>query len=322
MNSKPPMLDHDRLFKELLHTFFWEFVEAFLPDVVSYLEQSSLVFLDKELFTDVTSGDRHEVDLVARGKFKGQEAFFLIHVEHQAQSQNDFARRMFRYFARLHERHGLPVYPVVLYSHGGKQIDPGQYELRFPDRRVLDFRYRVIQLSRLSWRSFVQHPNPAVCALMARMKIAIRDRPRVKLECLRLLVTLRLGPARVRLISGFIDTYLRLNAQEELRFRREAGKLLNKDEERGVMQIVTSWMEEGLEQGLQQGREQGLQQGREQGLLQEARDDIREVLEARFGEAESVAEKLQDIRDLARLKFLLRQASTLGSVEDFLRACP
>ena len=71
------------------------------------------------------------------------------------------------------------------------------------------------------------------------------------------------------------------------------------------MQIVTSWMEEGLEQGLQQGREQGLQQGREQGLLQEARDDIREVLEARFGEAESVAEKLQDIRDLARLKILV-----------------
>ena len=328
------MLNHDRLFKELLHTFFWEFVEAFLPEVVGYLEKTSLVFLDKELFTDVTSGDRHEVDLVVRGKFKGQEAFFLVHVEHQAQSQSDFAYRMFRYFARLHEQHGLPVYPVVLYSHGGKQIDPGKYELQFPDRRVLDFRYRVIQLSCLSWRSFVHHPNPAVCALMARMKIAVRDRPRVKLECLRLLVTLRLDPARVRLISGFIDTYLRLNTREELRFRREASKLSNREEERGVMQIVTSWMEEGLqqglqqgreqglqqgrEQGLQQGREQGLQQGREQGLLQEAREDIREVLEARFGEAGGVPEKLQDIQDLARLKFLLRQASTVGSIADFL----
>ena len=35
------------------------------------------------------------------------------------------------------------------------------------------------------------------------------ERPRVKLECLRLLATLRLNPARMRLISGFVDTYLR-----------------------------------------------------------------------------------------------------------------
>jgi hypothetical protein len=42
--------------------------------------------------------------------------------------------------------------------------------------------------------------------------MAIEDRPRVKLECLRLLATLRLNPARMRLISGFVDTYLRLNA--------------------------------------------------------------------------------------------------------------
>ena len=180
---------------------------------------------------------------------------------------------------------------------------------------------------------FFRRLNPVVCALMARMKIAVRDRPRVKLECLRLLVTLRLDPARARLISGFIDTYLRLNMQEELRFRREAGKLSNKEEERGVMQIVTSWMEEGLEQGL--GSRTRFEAGHAtrsatrsfttrhaagcvQGLLQEAREDIREVLEARFGEAAGVPEKLQDIQDLARLKLLLRQASTVDSIADFL----
>ena len=42
-------MDHDRLFKELLTTFFWEFVEAFLPEVAGYLEPASVVFLDKEV---------------------------------------------------------------------------------------------------------------------------------------------------------------------------------------------------------------------------------------------------------------------------------
>jgi predicted transposase YdaD len=63
-----------------------------------------------------------------------------------------------------------------------------------------------------------------------------------------LLATLKLDPVRMRLISGFIDTYLRLNAQEEQVFQSEIRKLESSERE-GVMQIVTSWMEQGIEQG-------------------------------------------------------------------------
>ena len=44
------MIDHDRLFKELLTTFFLEFVDLFFPEVSAYLERESWVFLDKEGF--------------------------------------------------------------------------------------------------------------------------------------------------------------------------------------------------------------------------------------------------------------------------------
>jgi hypothetical protein len=77
-------MDHDRLFKQLLTTFFAEFVELFLPDVNQHLERESIHFLDKEVFTDLTGGERHEVDLIARAKFQGRDTFFLIHVETQA----------------------------------------------------------------------------------------------------------------------------------------------------------------------------------------------------------------------------------------------
>jgi hypothetical protein len=75
------------------------------------------------------------------------------------------------------------------------------------------------------------------------------DRPQVKAECLRLLATLRLDPARTRLISGFVDTYLRLTAQEEQVFQHEIGKREASTQE-SIMQIVTSWMEQGFEQGM------------------------------------------------------------------------
>lgn len=252
-------MDHDRLFKELLTTFFAAFIDLFLPELAAYLDRSAIEFLDKEVFTDVTAGAKHEADLVARTRFRGQESFFLIHLEHQAQPQAQFSQRMFGYFAALHARHHLPVYPIALFSHGSLQLEADEHLVTFPDLDVLRFRYRVIQLSRLNWRDFVRQANPVASALMARMGMAPEERPRVKLECLRLLVTLRLDPAKMRLISGFIDSYLRLNAQETLLFEQQAAKLLDRTEQDKVMELTTSWKEEGIEIGRQEGRQEGLQ---------------------------------------------------------------
>lgn len=63
------MIDHDRLFKELLSTFFSEFIELFLPDVAGYIERDSISFLNQEIFTNITSGERREVDLLAQVRF-------------------------------------------------------------------------------------------------------------------------------------------------------------------------------------------------------------------------------------------------------------
>ncbi len=46
-------MDHDPLFKELLRTFFIEFIELFLPEVASYLDPGAIEFLDKEMFSDL-----------------------------------------------------------------------------------------------------------------------------------------------------------------------------------------------------------------------------------------------------------------------------
>ena len=97
---------------------------------------------------------------------------------------------MFRYFARLTEKYDLPVYPVVLSPttpRAARNRTVSWYRSR--DKTVLTFKYKVIQLNRLPWRGFVRQPNPVAAALMARMRIAPDDRPRVKAECLRLLAS-------------------------------------------------------------------------------------------------------------------------------------
>jgi Domain of unknown function (DUF4351) len=83
------------------------------------------------------------------------------------------------------------------------------------------------------------------------MGIAPNERPRVKLECLNLLVRLRLDEKRQRLIARFIDTYLRLNVAEEQQFQTELEATMPKQKE-AVMEAMTSWEERGIERGRNQ----------------------------------------------------------------------
>lgn len=256
-------IDHDRLFKELISTFFVEFIELFFPQVITYLDGESITFLDKEIFTDVTQGEKFETDLIAQVKFQQQESFFLVHVEAQSSSDNSFNRRMFTYFSALHQKFSLSVYPIVIFSYDSplKEAE-SEYQVEFPDFKVLQFNYRKIQLNRLNWKDYLNQNNPIASALMSKMQIAQKDRPKVKAQCLRLLANLKLDPARMQLISGFVDTYLKLNQLEESEFKQEISTFSQPEKEK-VMQITTSWMEQGLEQGLEQGIERGLNREKE-----------------------------------------------------------
>ncbi len=289
-----PPVDHDRLFKELLTTFFWELLQLFYPEMPPQLERKSLHFLDKEVFTDVTLGAKHEADLIAQVSWKDgkrRPAWFLIHVEHQSSAQAQFGKRMFQYFARLHEKYDAPIFPIVIFSYDRPhRAEPNRYRVEFPPRTVLDFQFEVIQLNRLQWRDFVKHENPVASALMAKMQIAPQDRPKVKLECLRLLVTLKLNPAKMQLISGFVDSYLRLNREENTHFERELEKEQPKKQE-AMMEIVTSWMLEGMEKGLEKGLEQGLKQGRQEGRQEGEAALVLRLLQRRVGALTPMQEK-------------------------------
>jgi hypothetical protein len=149
----------------------------------------------------------------------------------------------------LYQKYLQKIYPIVIFSFDEPlRAEPQTHSVEFPDLKVLEFSFAAIQLNRLNWRDFLNQPNPVAAALMAKMQIVSEDRPRVKAECFRLLATLRLDPAKTRLISGFVDTYLRLNGLEEQEFSREIDRLDPTQQER-IMEIMTSWMAQGIEQG-------------------------------------------------------------------------
>ncbi len=317
MNGAPAeQIDHDRFFKELLREFFLEFLELFFPKLAASLDPGSLEFLSEELYVNLFDGEKYRADIVVKARsLKAKGAYFLVHVEHQSKAPSDFPRRFFRYFSAIYEKHGIPLYPIVIYSHDTPpRKQPDFFQMDFPDGRVLRFEYRVVQLNRLSWRRFLKAHNPVASALMSKMKIAPRDRPRVKAECLRLLVTLKLNPAKMTLIASFVDAYLNLNQEEERRFEQSLTRLgMRPKQQETIVEYVTSWERRGIEKGLQQGLQQGREEGREEGL----REAVLDTLTLRFGPPDaSVTAAIRGIHSLEHLRMVMRQALRASSLEE------
>ena len=296
------MIDHDRLFQELLSTFFIEFLELFLPQVARAIDRDSVGFLPQEYFADLTTGETKIIYLLAEVRLAGQQTGFLVHVENQSSTESEFSRRVFFYFSRLHQKYLQRIYPIVVFSFDQPYREEAhQYTVEFDDLKVVEFNFFTIQLNRLNWRDYLTQRNPIAAALMAKMQIESTDRPKVKAECLRLLATLRLDPARTRLISGFVDTYLRLNGQEIQVFQKEIGKL-EETEQETVMQIVTSWMEQGIEQGIERGERSLVlrQLTRKVGELPES--ILAQVNGLPIAQLEALGEALLDFGSLAELE--------------------
>ncbi|NER29686.1 MAG: flagellar assembly protein H [Symploca sp. SIO1C4] len=310
-----PPIDHDAIFKELLSTFFLDFLKLFVPQVLEYAEPSEFRLEPtetvREVFSPIGQGKKKVADVVARLSFRDEEACFLVHLESQssAYSQEDFRWRMFHYFARLHEKFRLPVYPIALFTFDEPFTEQeNKYVVSFPDRQVLDFSFVSIQLNRLNWRDFLKYDNPVALALMAKMRMAPSERAQVKAECLRLLVTLRLDREKMAFIFGFIGTYLPLNDEEEEQFQ-QALEHMDLGTKESVMEFVTDWQEKGRKQGLYEGRQESKQ------------EDILRILEVRFEDIPPELRKLvSKINDLEVLGTLLTQAVTTQSLEAFKSA--
>jgi predicted transposase/invertase (TIGR01784 family) len=305
------MIDHDQNFKELLSTFFLEFLHLFVPQIASTIDSNSVTFLQQEYFADLVEGEEKIVDLLVSVQQEGTDTTFLVHIETQANSQANFNQRMFFYFARLHQKHLQRIYPIVVFSFDEpKRAEKDAYSVEFPELKVLDFRFKSIQVNRLNWRDYLTQQNPVAIALMAKMRIAKEDRPKVKAECLRLLVTLRLDPAKTRLISRFVDTYLRLDSREEKIFEKEIDKMEVRQKEE-IMEAMTSWeikgMEKGMEKGIGVGQRSLLQRllTRQLGALPDSA--IAQIESLSLEQIEALSDALFDFRSLEDLMQWLNQ---------------
>jgi len=140
---------------------------------------------------------------------------------------------------------------------------------------------------------------------MSKMQISGRDRVKVRVQCLRLIVTLRLDPARSQLIAGFVRTYLQMTRPELVELQREVG-LLPREEQNTMLKLTNEWIELGEEKGIERGR------------AVEARSLILFLGTKRFGAPNTTVEAILEQSDLIRLEAFVGRLLEVESWQELL----
>jgi hypothetical protein len=281
--------DHDRLFKELIQTFFKEFIGAFFPLVYREINFSTVKFLDQEVFTDIIIGEKRRIDILAEVKLKAKHQIIHIHIEPQASYEKDFHERMFIYYSRLYEKHRKPILPIAVFSYNDKRQVPEQFDIHVTGLHPIRFRYLQLHLIKKNWREFIKNDNPAAAALLSKMGYTEEERVQVKLEFLRIISRMELDPARMSLLYGFFETYLELDDEEEKEMQEKI-KQLPEDEAKVLYRLPNSYFEKGMKEGIEKGK-----QAAAKNLLLKnmSKEEVAEVTELSIEEVEEIAGNLK-----------------------------
>jgi len=297
---------HDQRFKDLLRTFFPDFLRLVVPEAARRLDVSSLIFLDKELFTDWPEGRRREIDLLAevvevRGRSR-RRGKILVHVEIERQARRQAAVRLHRYFGQLQARQDLPILSILVFLRGGP---PGVTLESLPywvlGEARWSFSYIAFGLSGCRAEDYLAKPEPLAWALAALMRPEQLSRAALKLACLRRIAAAELDEIQRFLLVNCVQFYLELTREEAVEYE----VLRAQEEDREVEVMAMNWVERLENQHEQVGRREGIRQV----LLRQ--------LALRFGPLpDAVRSRVEAISSVARLNRLAEKVVVVGSLEE------
>lgn len=248
---------HDLLFKQLIHHFFEEFLEAFFPEVHRHIDFATLTPISEEVHTDLIEGTTRRLDIVVETKLKGEETVLIIHIEPQSSGQPNFNERMYHYFSLLYNKFRKPILPIAVFSYDENRIEQDNFTVGFSFFHVLTFNYLMLELHKKNWREYIRSDNPVAAALLGKMGYSEKEKVQVKKEFLAMLVRMKLNPAESKFINDFFEVYLKLNKEEEEQLMEQINQLENAEE---IFQLSNSWEEKGRQEGREEGREESIGQ--------------------------------------------------------------
>ncbi|MDX9721914.1 MAG: hypothetical protein RBU37_14290 [Myxococcota bacterium] len=274
-------IDTDSPWKDVLESFFEDFVAFFFPAMWSEIDWTRAPdFLDKEMLQLMRGGavgHRLADKLVRVHRRDGTQSLLMVHIEVQASREPAFAERMMIYHYRIFDRYRKPVVSVAVLTDEEPSWRPSAFErsgfgcrflLEFPVVKLLDYRERLVELPK--------HPNPFGLVVAAHLRTlqcrgAPEQRMKWKLELCRGLYDKDFSQADVLSLFRVLDWLLVLPAELEASFWMS----LSAHEEEQQMPYLATFERKAEQKGLEKGQ----------------RGVLRRQLTRRFGELPDWAEE-------------------------------
>lgn len=284
MDSAPPAIPKDQFdgpWKEILEGQLSQFVAFFVPEAWDEIDwERKPVALNTELRRSrrqAATPDRRADNLFKVFLKSGDEQFVVIHIEVQSGVDGNLAERMFEYGYRSWDRYRKKVASIALLGDDSPSFRPSRFAWQlwgsrmgyeFPVIKLLDYQAR--------WPELEASPNIFAVVVMAYLKTReTRGQPesrwRWKSRLVRLLYERRYSREEVVALFQLIDWMMHLPEKQAILFEADLESL----EAEYQMPYVTSIERRALQKGFERGRTEGQAQGRLQ--------QLRKLLEHRFG---------------------------------------
>ena len=288
-----PADDYDTPWKTAVMRYFREFMAFYFPQVHDAIGwRRGYSFLDQELAQvvhDARLGRRRLDKLVRVSSNEGDAKLLYIHLEIQRSREKDFAKRVFTYHYRLHDRFGCPITTLVVLAdpHPGWRPDWYGYEqfgceidLHFPTVKLMDY-WPVLDRLLEGENAFALLTAAHLMTLHTRGQHTRRFEFKVRLT--ELLYARNWDAQRVRDLFGVLDWMMMipLDLQDELAARIDE---LNRSKEMPFEDLMMRVAKDkARKEGYLEGREEGREDGREVGREEGRRTLLRKLLQLRFG---------------------------------------
>jgi len=307
-------ISHDQLMKQALQDRFTDFVRLFDPETAAALDwDAGVTFRNAETFTDLPQGALLVPDIVAEVRtLAGVPELIIIHVEIQREREDeDFPRRMWRYYIALAQRENKSIVPIALLFYPmAEGIVWAMYEDILFGHIIVTFHYLQISLARLAPRAeeYLRTGNVLAAALAGIMGRSLRGAARARLYygCVRRLIDAErageVNPATRELLGDVVETYLPVGAQDRAAWRQQL-----ETEGGDIMALEATELTWRSRVDLE-------------ATLRTRREDIRKVVQARFGRVSPEMEAVIDGTEAEEaLNALFDQALAVQTETDLRR---
>jgi len=265
------MKRNDILWKAALEDFFDDFLRFFYPDADKLFDiGKGFEYLDKELeqlFPPETDdySVRYVDKLVKVFTREGDEEWILVHVEVQAYTDKDFAKRMFQYYYRILDKYDKPITAFAIFADTNKNFHPKHYERDFLGTRIC-YAYNTYKITEQDDTELEASNNPfAMAVLTAKLSLS---RPALKVPQLidlahdlaKRLLNKQMPKEKIRKLMSFLRHYLDFENTEMLaKFEQGISILTKRSTTMGIEEFL-------LDRAEKKGRKEGIEKGIEKGI--------------------------------------------------------